>query len=70
MRPSTGSPYPVVVFRRHQYERATAMACDLNRLAASGSVKPIKLASEPRNRRRGHGGRSVLDRLHDMAQCR
>src|SRR5258708_2170500 len=27
---STGSPYPVVLFSRHQYERAPAMACDLD----------------------------------------
>jgi hypothetical protein len=42
MCPSTGSRYPVVVFSRHQHERAPAMACDLDSLLASGSLPRLQ----------------------------
>jgi hypothetical protein len=60
MCPSTGSPYPVVVFSRHQYERAPAMACDLDSLPARGLLKRAEFAQELQNRRRGHSGRPVF----------
>jgi hypothetical protein len=53
--PPIGSPYPVVQFSRHQYERALAMACDLDWPAASVSQKRFDLASKLQNRlARGH----------------
>jgi hypothetical protein len=55
MCPSTGSLYPVVVFSRHYYERAPAMACDLDRFAAGALLKRVELAAELRDRRRDHG---------------
>jgi hypothetical protein len=56
MCPSTGGPNPIVMFSRHQYERAPAIACDLHELATAVFQKCIKLASELRDRRRCHGG--------------
>jgi hypothetical protein len=57
---STGSPYPVVLFSRHQYERAPAMACDLDRPAACVSQKRFELASKLQNRNHGHDDRPVF----------
>jgi hypothetical protein len=53
--PPIGSPYPVLLFSRHQYERAPAMACDLDWPAARVSQKRFDLASKLQNRlARGH----------------
>jgi hypothetical protein len=60
MCPSTGSPYSVVVFSRHQYERALVVACDVDRPAACVSQKCFELASKIQNRRRGHGDGPVF----------
>jgi hypothetical protein len=64
--PSTDSPYPVVVSSRDQYERAPAMAYDLDRPAASLLQKRIELASEPKIRRRGHAVVQYFDRSHGI----
>lgn len=49
----------IVMFRRHQYERAPAMARALDGLATCVLLKRIEFAAELQNRRRDHGGRPV-----------
>jgi hypothetical protein len=49
------------VFSGHQYERAPAIECDLDRPAAGVLLKRSQLAQElKKNRRRAHGDRPLF----------